>query len=478
MTENKFNNLNLDGILTGLKNKSFSSFELASFYLDKIKNDKLNAFISINANILEDAKIADAKIAKGDFDLLTGVPVAIKDIILVKGQKATGASKMLENYIAPYTATAVKKLEDRGAIILGKNNCDDSALGSSNENSYFGPVLNPYDVTRVPGGSSGGSAVALAADLAPMTLGTDTGGSIRQPAAFCGIVGLKPSYGRVSRYGVMAMTSSLDQIGPMTKTVKDAAYLLQIMAGRDKYDLSASSHSVPDYLSLLKTQDPLKLKVGLPKEYFSDALAPSIKQALDKTIAFLQEQNIVVEKVSLPYTEYALAAYYTLMPAEVSSNFARFDGLRFGHKVQNGLILDDWYKKVRATGFSAESKRRIMLGTYILSAGYYDSYYKQAQKLRTVIKEDFQKVFQTVDVLLTPTTPTTAFKLGEKVKDPLSMYLSDIFTVGANIAGICGMSLPMGVDENNLPIGIQLLADSFQEEKLFILGNFIETKIK
>lgn len=478
MTENKFDNLNIDKILDGLQSKSFSSFELASYYLDRIKNDKLNAFISINDNVLEDAKKADSKIAQGETALLTGVPIAIKDIILVKGQRATCASKMLANYIAPYTATAVQKLEDQGVIVLGKANCDEFAMGSSNESSYFGPVLNPHDLTRVPGGSSGGSAVAVAADLAPIALGTDTAGSSRQPAAFCGVVGLKPSYGRVSRYGSMAMASSLDQIGPMTKNVKDAAYLLQIMAGRDKYDLSASSHSVPDYLSLLKTQDPRKLKVGLPKEYFSDAIAPSIKKALDKTIDFLHEQNIVVEKVSLPYTEYALAAYYILMPAELSSNLARLDGLRFGYHADEDLSLDDWYKKVRATGFSAESKRRIMLGTYILSAGYYDSYYKQAQKLRTVIKEDFQKVFQTVDVLLTPTTPTTAFKLGEKVKDPLSMYLSDIFTVGANIAGICGMSLPMGVDENNLPIGIQLLADAFQEEKLFILGNFIETKIK
>ena len=477
MTDNKFSNLNIDQILAGFKNKTFSSFELASYYLARIKNDKLNAFISVNEHVLEEAKQADQKIAQDEMALLTGVPIAIKDILLVKGQRATGASKMLANYIAPYTATAVKRLEDQGAIILGKTNCDEFAMGASNENSAFGPVLNPYDTSRVPGGSSGGSAAAVAADLAPIALGTDTGGSIRQPAAFCGLVGLKPSYGRVSRYGSMAMASSLDQIGPMTRSVKDAAYLLQIMAGRDKYDLSASYNTVPDYLNLLKTQDPHKLKVGLPKEYFSDALAPSIKQALDKTIDFLHEQNIVVEKVSLPYTEYALAAYYILMPAELSSNLARFDGLRFGHHESNDLNLDDWYKKVRATGFSAESKRRIMLGTYILSAGYYDAYYKQAQKLRTVIKQDFQKVFTKVDVLLTPTTPTTAFKLGEKVKDPLSMYLSDIFTVGANIAGICGLNLPMGVDENKLPIGIQLLADSFQEEKLFSLGNFIEQNI-
>jgi len=477
MTDNKFSNLNIDQILAGFKNKTFSSFELASYYLARIKNDKLNAFISVNEHVLEEAKQADQKIAQGEMALLTGVPIAIKDILLVKGQRATGASKMLANYIAPYTATAVKRLEDQGAIILGKTNCDEFAMGSSNENSAFGPVLNPHDITRVPGGSSGGSAVAVAADLAPIALGTDTAGSSRQPASFCGLVGLKPSYGRVSRYGSMAMASSLDQIGPMTRSVKDAAYLLQIMAGRDKYDLSASYNTVPDYLNLLKTQDPHKLKVGLPKEYFSDALAPSIKQALDKTIDFLHEQNIVVEKVSLPYTEYALAAYYILMPAELSSNLARFDGLRFGHHESNDLNLDDWYKKVRATGFSAESKRRIMLGTYILSAGYYDAYYKQAQKLRTVIKQDFQKVFTKVDVLLTPTTPTTAFKLDEKLSDPLSMYLADIFTVSANIAGICGLNLPMGVDENKLPIGIQLLADAFQEEKLFVLGNFIEQNI-
>lgn len=477
MAESKFDNLNIEKILTGFKNKTFSSFELTSYYLDKIKNDKLNAFISINEQVLEDAKKADSKIAQGEMALLTGVPIAIKDILLVKGQMATGASKMLENYIAPYTATAVKRLEEQGVIILGKTNCDEFAMGASNENSAFGPVLNPHDITRVPGGSSGGSAAAVAADLAPIALGTDTGGSIRQPAAFCGLVGLKPSYGRVSRHGSMAMASSLDQIGPFSRSVKDAAYLLQIMAGKDQYDLSASTNSVPDYLSLLKNQDPRKLKVGLPKEYFSDALAPSIKKALDRTIDFLHEKNIVVEKVSLPYTEYALAAYYILMPAEVSSNLARLDGLRFGYHENGDFNLDDWYKKIRAKGFSAESKRRIMLGTYILSAGYYDAYYKQAQKLRTVIKQDFQKVFVKVDVLLTPTTPTTAFKLGEKLSDPLSMYLADIFTVSANIAGICGLNLPMGVDENNLPIGIQLLADSFQEEKLFSLGNFIEQNI-
>lgn len=477
MAESKFDNLNIEKILTGFKNKTFSSFELTSYYLDKIKNDKLNAFISINEQVLEDAKKADSKIAQGEMALLTGVPIAIKDILLVKGQMATGASKMLENYIAPYTATAVKRLEEQGVIILGKTNCDEFAMGASNENSAFGPVLNPHDITRVPGGSSGGSAAAVAADLAPIALGTDTGGSIRQPAAFCGLVGLKPSYGRVSRHGSMAMASSLDQIGPFSRSVKDAAYLLQIMAGKDQYDLSASTNSVPDYLSLLKNQDPRKLKVGLPKEYFSDALAPSIKKALDRTIDFLHEKNIVVEKVSLPYTEYALAAYYILMPAEVSSNLARLDGLRFGYHENGDFNLDDWYKKIRAKGFSAESKRRIMLGTYILSAGYYDAYYKQAQKLRTVIKQDFQKVFAKVDVLLTPTTPTTAFKLGEKLADPLSMYLADIFTVSANIAGICGLNLPMGVDENNLPIGIQLLADSFQEEKLFSLGNFIEQNI-
>jgi len=477
MSENKFSNLNIDQILAALKSKSFSSFELASYYLEKIKNDKLNAFISVNENVLEDAKYADHKIAKGETALLTGVPIAIKDILLVKGQRATAASKMLADYQAPYTASAVQKLLDQGAIILGKTNCDEFAMGASNENSAFGPVLNPHDTNRVPGGSSGGSAAAVAADLAPAALGTDTGGSIRQPAAFCGIVGLKPSYGRVSRYGTMAMASSLDQIGPMTKTVKDAAYLLKIMAGKDPHDLSVSSKIVPDYLSVLN-KDVRSFKVALPKEYFSDEIEPSIKQAIDQVIDILHEHKIVVEKISLPYTEYALAAYYILMPAEVSSNLARFDGLRFGYHQTGNFNLDQWYKKIRSQGFSSESKRRIMLGTYILSAGYYDAYYKQAQKLRTLIKQDFQKAFQQADILLTPVTPTTAFKLGDKLKNPLSMYLSDIFTVSANIAGICGLSLPIGKDENNLPIGLQLLADSFQEEKLFQLGQFIETKIK
>jgi len=406
---------------------------------------------------------------------LTGVPLAVKDIITVKGLKATGGSKILENYTAAYDATVIEKLKKAGVVILGKTNCDEFAMGSSNENSYFGPVLNPHDNTRVPGGSSGGSAAAIAADLAPIALGTDTGGSIRQPAAFCGIVGLKPSYGRVSRFGSMAMASSLDQIGPMANSVKDIAYLLSEMVGFDKHDSSSSKAKSGDYLSAL-TGDAKKLRVGIPKEYFSHDTDADIKEAIESKVKNLKDAGVEIVDVSLPYTDYALAAYYLLMPAEVSSNLARYDGLRYGGLCldKNDISLDKWYKEVRSIGFGAETKRRIMLGTYILSAGYYDAYYKQAQRVRTLIKHDFAKVFSQVDVLLTPATPTTAFKLGEKSQDPLQMYLSDVFTVGANIAGVCGLTLPIGKDKNDLPIGMQLLADSFSEEKLLTMGNFIE----
>ncbi len=406
---------------------------------------------------------------------MTGVPLAVKDIITVKGLKATGGSKILENYTAAYDATVIEKLKKAGVVILGKTNCDEFAMGSSNENSYFGPVLNPHDNTRVPGGSSGGSAAAIAADLAPIALGTDTGGSIRQPAAFCGIVGLKPSYGRVSRFGSMAMASSLDQIGPMANSVKDIAYLLSEMVGFDKHDSSSSKAKSGDYLSAL-TGDAKKLRVGIPKEYFSHDTDADIKEAIESKVKNLKDAGVEIVDVSLPYTDYALAAYYLLMPAEVSSNLARYDGLRYGGLCldKNDISLDKWYKEVRSIGFGAETKRRIMLGTYILSAGYYDAYYKQAQRVRTLIKHDFAKVFSQVDVLLTPATPTTAFKLGEKSQDPLQMYLSDVFTVGANIAGVCGLTLPIGKDKNDLPIGMQLLADSFSEEKLLTMGNFIE----
>jgi aspartyl-tRNA(Asn)/glutamyl-tRNA(Gln) amidotransferase subunit A len=463
----------IDYIQSGLKAKEFSSEELVSAYLQAIENDQTNAFISINEQAIQAARRADREIAAGSANGLTGVPIAVKDIILVKGMPTTAAAHILENYQSNFTATAVARLQEKGMIILGKTNCDEFAMGSSNENSYFGSVLNPHDHTRVPGGSSGGSAAAVAANLAPVALGTDTGGSIRQPASFCGVVGVKPTYGRVSRFGSMAMTSSLDQIGPLAKTVKDAALILKAMSGVDDKDATTSRQPISNYLLSLEHEDPKKLKIGIPKEYFSDKIDAEVKQAIENKIKFLTDQGFEVREVNLPNTEYALAAYYLLMPAEVSSNLARFDGLLYGLSADKNMTLDQWYKQVRSTGFGAEAKRRIMLGTYILSAGYYDAYYKRAQKLRTLIKQDFQKVFKEVDVLLTPATPTTAFKLGEKIDDPLQMYLSDIFTVSANVAGICGLVLPIGQDKNNLPIGMQLLADAFQEEKLFVLGNFI-----
>ncbi|OGY93269.1 MAG: aspartyl/glutamyl-tRNA amidotransferase subunit A [Candidatus Komeilibacteria bacterium RIFOXYC1_FULL_37_11] len=465
--------LNIEEIHQALSKKIFSSEELTKKYLARIKQDDTNAFISLNENALDEAKAADQKIKSGQAGVLVGVPLAVKDVILVAGQKATAASKILENYTASYTATAVARLKAAGMVILGKTNCDEFAMGSSNENSYFGPVLNPHDKSRVPGGSSGGSAVAVAANLAPVSLGTDTGGSIRQPAAFCGVVGLKPSYGRVSRYGAIAMASSLDQIGPLAKTVKDTAYLLHQMAGFDKYDATSSTEPVADYLKDID-KDVKKIRLGIPEEYFLSGIDPAVRQAVEGKINFLEKAGFKIKAVKLPYTEYGLAAYYLLMPAEVSSNLARYDGILYGMSPDKNLSLDDWYKSVRSQGFGSETKRRIILGTYILSAGYFDAYYKKAQKLRSLIKNDFANVFKQVDALLTPVTPTTAFKIGEKSKDPLSMYLSDIFTVGANIAGICGLSLPIGQDKNNLPIGLQILAKPFAEDILFKLGYYIE----
>jgi len=463
-------------ISQGFKEKKFSSFELVSEYLKKIKADDTNSFISVNEQALAEAKEADEILASGKGGELTGVPLAVKDIILVEGLRATAGSKILENYIASYSATAVSRLKSAGMVILGKTNCDEFAMGSSNENSAYGSVLNPHDKSRVPGGSSGGSAAALASGLAPVALGTDTGGSIRQPASFCGVYGLKPSYGRVSRYGSIAMASSLDQIGPLATNIKDLAILLEQMAGWDVNDATSHNKKVLAYSNLLD-DGVKKLRLGIPKEYFSEGLNAEVKEAIEEIIAKLKKQGFEIKEVSLPNTDYALAAYYLLMPAEVSSNLARYDGLLYGMSAGKDMSLDKWYKEVRSKGFGSESKRRIMLGTYILSAGYYDAYYKQAQKVRTLIKYDFAKVFSQVDVLITPVTPTTAFKLGEKSQDPLSMYLSDVFTVAANIAGICGLAMPIANDQNNLPIGLQLLAGSFKEENILKLGNFIEQLI-
>jgi aspartyl-tRNA(Asn)/glutamyl-tRNA(Gln) amidotransferase subunit A len=470
-------NLNIDQINKGYKDKKFSVTELTKHFLDNIKKDKTNSFISINDQALVEAKKIDSLLSKKKPNKLLGLPIAIKDVIMVEGLQATAGSKMLKNYIAPYSATCIDRLKKAGVIILGKTNCDEFAMGSSNENSGYGPVKNPSDLTRVPGGSSGGSAAAVAASLAPVALGTDTGGSIRQPAAFCGVVGVKPTYGRISRYGLIAMASSLDQVGPFANSVKDSAYLLQAMAGLDDHDSTSSDHLVPDFPRACEKKDK-SLRLGIVKEYQGQKMQTEISLAIADTVAKLKKDGWNVSVVSLPNMDYALAAYYLIMPAEVSSNLAKFDGLLYGLRGEKKLKLDEWYKTVRSQGFGEETKRRIMLGTYILSAGYYDAYYKQAQKVRTLVKDDFNKAFSKVDVILTPATPTTAFRLGEKTSDPLAMYLSDVFTVGANIAGIPGLVLPIARDKNNLPIGLQLLANYWQEEKLFHLGSQIEKIIK
>jgi aspartyl-tRNA(Asn)/glutamyl-tRNA(Gln) amidotransferase subunit A len=408
----------------------------------------------------------DAIADKGDpLPSLGGVPIAIKDVMNTKGVRSTAGSRILENYIAPYDCTAVARLEAAGAVVLGKLNCDEFAMGSSNENSAYGPVHNPRDLTRVPGGSSGGSAAAVAAGTAVATLGSDTGGSIRQPASFCGVIGLKPTYGRVSRYGLIAFASSLDHIGPLTKTVKDAAIMLRTIAGRDPMDSTSAELPVPDYVAEL--DKPVKgLKVGVAKEYFGEGLEPETRSAIETAIQKFAEMGCEIVNVSLPHTKYAIPTYYLVATAEASSNLARFDGVRYGLRVKGARSLSDMYRRTRDEGFGAEVKRRIMLGTYGLSAGYYDAYYLKAQRVRTLLTRDFEDAFNKVDVIVGPTCPTPAFKLGEKVDDPLAMYLADIYTVTANLAGIPGISIPVGQSKDKLPIGMQIFGKHFDESTI------------
>lgn len=462
-----------------LINKEISATELAREYLTRAeeKNPELNAFITIiKDSALKQAEAVDKKISTGkEISLIAGLPCAIKDLIMTHGIRTTAASKILENYIAPYDATVIKKIKDAGAVILGKNNCDEFAMGSSTENSAFGFTKNPYDLERVPGGTSGGSAAAVAADLSVYSLGTDTGGSIRQPAAFCGVIGLKPTYGAVSRFGLIADASSLDQIGPITKTVADAKIVFNMIKGQDEKD--ATSQEIKKLRNKeIKGKENLKdIKIGVPKEYFVKGINVEVEIAVRNAIKQAEKLGAEIIKVSLPNTEYALAVYYIIQPAEASANLARYDGIRYGQSAtENNLI--DHYKNTRAKFLGDEVKRRIMLGTYTLSAGYYDAYYKKAQQVRTLIRQDFVKVFKQVDVLLTPTTPTTAFKIGEKINDPLTMYLADIFTVPINLAGVPAMSIPCGQDKLGLPIGLQLIAPWWQEEMLFGVGEVLETR--
>jgi len=444
-------------------------------FLSRIEKEKhLNAFNFVFKDAVERASEIENKILEGKAGKAAGLVVAVKDNISIKNKPLSCSSKILENFQPVYTATAVQKLLDEDAIIIGKTNCDEFAMGSSNENSAFGPVLNPYDNSRVPGGSSGGSAVAVAANLCDVALGSDTGGSIRQPAAFCGVYGLKPTYGRVSRYGLTAFASSFDTIGPFAKNLNDLTLLLNIISGYDEKD---STSQKSGEINLTENVSKSTIKIGLPKEYFGEGLNPEIKTRIEEIINRLPSDNFEIIDISLPHTEYAIATYYILTTAEASSNLARYDGVRYGFRSKDSATLKDMYENTRTEGFGKEVKRRIMLGTYVLSSGYYDAYYRKAQKARRLFKEDFINAFKQADILLTPTTPTTAFKIGEKSTDPLEMYLSDIYTTSANLAGIPALNIPVGFDANGLPIGMQLMAPELKEPELlnaaYLINKFL-----
>jgi len=458
----------LSALRSGLDRREFSALEATRACLERIAatDERLNAFITVCAeHALAEAAAADRRLAAGDRATLTGIPLAVKDIFNTCGVRTTCASKILDNYVAPYDASAFARLKAQGAVLLGKLNMDEFAMGSSNENSAYGPVRNPWDTARVPGGSSGGSAACVAARQAPAALGTDTGGSIRQPASHCGVVGLKPTYGRVSRYGVIAYASSLDQVGPVTRDVRDCALLLQAIAGHDPLDSTSVDIPVPDYAASL-IPDLKGVRIGLPKEYFIAGLDADVQAAVAAAVATCRALGADIVEVSLPHTEYAVACYYLIATAEASSNLARYDGVRFGRRAASGGGLIDMFMQSRAEGFGSEVKRRIMLGTYALSSGYYDAYYLKAQKVRTLVRQDFLAAFEQVDVLLTPVAPTPAFGLGEKTADPLQMYLSDIFTIPVNLAGTCALSLPCGISTKGLPIGLQLIGKPFAEGEL------------
>jgi len=467
------NNLTIEKIHEGLKQKDFSAVEITKEYLRQIeKSDhEIGAFLFVaRDSAMEEAKKIDKRISeKQDLPVLAGVPCAIKDIILVEGQKCTAASKILENYVAPYDATVTKKLREQRAVILGKTNCDEFAMGSSTQTSAFKITKNPCDLERVPGGSSGGSAAAVAADMACYSLGTDTGGSIRQPASFCGIVGLCPTYGAVSRYGVIAHASSLDQVGPMAKTAKDCELVFRAISGKDNLD--ATSNDLPkinyEMMSLKN------LKIGIPKEYFAEGLDPEVEKIIKKTITKAEKAGAEIVDISLPTSEFALACYYIIDPSEISANLARFDGIKYGLSENKGEGLLDVYLNTRGRGFGPEVKRRIMLGTYSLSSGYYDAYYKKAQKVRELIRQDFAKAFEKVDVLFTPVSPFPAFKIGEKMDNPMSMYLADIYTVPLKLAGLPGLSLPVG-KIGNLPVGLQIIGKHFEDYKVLKTAELVE----
>lgn len=450
-----------------LQQREVSSVELTQAFIDRIRaHDKtLNSFITVTAEqALAQAKAADTRIQRGETGALTGMPLAHKDIFCTLDVKTSCGSRMLDNFISPYNATVVEKLGAAGMVMLGKTNMDEFAMGSSNETSFYGPVKNPWNTAAVPGGSSGGSAAAVAARLAPIATGTDTGGSIRQPAALCGITGLKPTYGRVSRYGMIAFASSLDQAGPMGQNAEDCALLLNAMSGFDERDSTSLDEAVPDYCADLN-RDIKGLKIGLPKEFFGDGMAPGVRAVVNTAIEQYRSLGAEIIEISLPNSHLSVPVYYVVAPAECSSNLSRFDGVRFGHRCKDPQDLEDLYKRSRGEGFGAEVKRRIMIGAYALSAGYYDAYYLKAQQLRRMISDDFTHAFKQVDVIMGPTAPDTAFNIGEKTSDPVAMYLSDIYTIAVNLAGLPGMSIPAGFS-NNMPVGLQLIGNYFDESRL------------
>jgi aspartyl-tRNA(Asn)/glutamyl-tRNA(Gln) amidotransferase subunit A len=469
--------LTIDSARELVASQQTSATALAGAFYGRIAaaDEKIGAFLTLSRErALAKAAEIDRLAERGDpLPPLAGVPVAMKDVLMTRGVRTTAASKILDNFIAPYDCTAVARMEAAGAVVLGKLNCDEFAMGSSNENSGYKPVHNPRDLTRVPGGSSGGSAAAVAAGMAVAALGSDTGGSIRQPAAFCGVVGLLPTYGRVSRYGLIAFGSSLDHIGPLTRTVKDAATILQIIAGRDPLDSTSADVPLADYVG--ETGRPVKgLKIGVPEEYFGEGLDPEIRAAIEGVRDRLRAAGCELVRLSLPHTKYAVPTYYLVATAEASSNLARFDGVRYGHRTRGAQSLAEMYRRSRNEGFGTEVKRRIMLGTYALSAGYYDAYYLKAQQVRTLLARDFQQAFARVDAILTPVTPTPAFRLGEKTEDPLEMYLGDIFTVTANLVGVPGISVPCGTNSKGLPIGVQIMARHFDEGTMLRIAHAIE----
>jgi aspartyl-tRNA(Asn)/glutamyl-tRNA(Gln) amidotransferase subunit A len=471
----ELNKLTIAEASAKLRSREITATQLTRDCLDRIAaaEPKLHAFLTVTEKeALEQARAADTRLAAGNAPPLCGIPLGIKDIYATKGVRTTCASRILETFVPPFDATVIERLRGEGAVFVGKTNMDEFAMGSSTENSAFGSTANPHDTARVAGGSSGGSAAAVAAHECLASLGTDTGGSIREPASFCGVVGIKPTYSRVSRFGVIAFASSLDQVGPFTKSVRDAAILLRTLAGKDVRDSTCSARPVPDYENAL-TGNVKGLRIGVPREYFVEGMQPEVEKSVRSALKNYESLGASTVEISMPHTGYAIAAYYLLATAEASANLARYDGIRYGLRVnaEDNIAL---YETTRAQGFGPEVKRRIMLGTFALSAGYYDAYYLKAQKVRTLIREDFERAFEKCDLIVTPVAPTTAFKIGEKMNDPLTMYLSDIFTISVNLAGLPGMAMPCGYDANNLPIGMQLIAPPFAEETILRAGDAFE----